>query len=285
MQSPTDGDQAKPRNELITMQESMNRMYQYRLPFLRGELAHLPERLTIDDLMPFDHYHYCGTTAIDYAITRLGITATSQVLDIGAGVGGTARYLAWKLGCQVTGLELQPHLCQMAVELTERTRLSQQVTFIQGDILQGLPQQFDAWLSLLVFLHIPDRQTLFSQCASVLKPGGCFYIEDYVQLQPLTPAEKTLLNDMVACPDVPTIRAYQEHLEQAGFAKITWENVTSLWRDWVQKRLINFQDKQDDYRQKYGNDLVQSYLNFYHAIVDLFTGGNLGGVRIWGQLR
>ncbi|APB33401.1 cyclopropane fatty acid synthase/methyltransferase [Gloeomargarita lithophora Alchichica-D10] len=262
----------------------MTRMYQYRLPFLRGELADLPERLTLKDLMPLDHYHYCGTAAIDLAIERLKVTPESQILDIGAGVGGTARYLAQRVGCPVTGLELQPQLCQMAGELTERTGLSERVKFIQGDILEGITGQFDAWLSLLVFLHIPERKTLFSQCAAVLKPGGRFYIEDYVQLQPLNPKEQGTLAQMVACPELPFIPAYQQHLEQAGFGHIAWENVTPLWQDWVQQRLMQFQHKQEHYRQKHGDDLVQSYLNFYQAVADLFSGGNLGGVRMWGQL-
>ncbi len=265
------------------MQESLTRMYQYRLPFLQRELADLPERLTIHDLISLDHYHYCGTAAIDCAIARLEVTAHAHVLDIGAGVGGTARYLAQQVGCQVTGLELQPQLCQMAQELTARTGLSERVTFIHGDILQGLAGQFDAWLSLLVFLHIPERNTLFSRCADVLKPGGHFYIEDYVQLQPLTTRERSTLADMVACPDLPTLGEYHQHLVQAGFGYIAWENVTPLWQDWVQQRCHQFEHKQADYRQKHGADLVQSYRDFYQAVAKLFAGGNLGGVRIWGQ--
>ncbi|MCS7030900.1 MAG: methyltransferase domain-containing protein [Gloeomargarita sp. SKYG116] len=265
------------------MDAALDRMYRYRLPFLQKELAHLPEHLTLGDLRGLDHYHYCGTTAIDQAIQRLDITAQSHVLDIGAGVGGTARYLAERVGCRVTGLELQPCLCQMAIELTERTGLSERVTFIQGDILQGLSGQYDAWLSLLVFLHIPDRETLFQQCAAVLKPGGRFYIEDYVQLQPLTTSERETLAHMVACPDLPTIEQYQAHLQQAGFGDIAWENVTPAWREWVQQRFLAFREKQDDYRQKHGDELVESYLSFYQAVAELFAGGNVGGVRIWGR--
>ncbi len=54
------------------MYESLTRMYEYRLPFLRRELAHLPERLTLTDLQSLDHYHYCGTAAIDVAIDDWG---------------------------------------------------------------------------------------------------------------------------------------------------------------------------------------------------------------------
>ena len=265
------------------MYESLTRMYEYRLPFLRRELAHLPERLTLTDLQSLDHYHYCGTAAIDVAIERLGITAASHVLDIGAGVGGTARYLAQQVGCRVTGLELQPQFQQMAVELTQRTGLSERVTFVQGDILAGIAGTFDAWLSLLVFLHIPDRKTLFAQCAAVLKPGGRFYIEDYVQLHPLTPQEQKTLAERIACPYLPTLATYQRDLEQAGLGHLQWENVTPLWRDWVHKRWHQFHEKQAHYRQKHGDDLVTSYLCFYQAVANLFAGGNVGGVRIWGQ--
>jgi len=265
------------------MHESLARMYEYRLPFLRGELAHLPERLTLTDLRSLDHYHYCGTTAIDLAIERLGITAASHVLDIGAGVGGTARYLAQQVGCRVTGLELQPQLQQMAVELTERTGLSDRVTFIQGDILAGVAGVFDAWLSLLVFLHIPDRKTLFFQCAAVLKPGGRFYIEDYVQVQPLTPQEQRVLAEQIACPYLPTLEAYQRDLAGAGLQVLAYENVTPLWQNWVHQRWRQFAQHQTHYRQKHGDDLVASYLNFYQTVADLFARGNVGGVRIWGQ--
>ena len=59
-------------------------------------------------LFPRDQWHYHGTEAIAAAARALRLTARSRVLDIGAGVGGPARYLAHTVGCHVTALELQP---------------------------------------------------------------------------------------------------------------------------------------------------------------------------------
>src|SRR3954447_18852909 len=73
-----------------------------------------------EQLFPFDQWHYHGTDAIRTAAEQLGITSTSQVLDIGSGVGGPARFLAYTTGCHVTALELQPKLHAIAVDLTRR---------------------------------------------------------------------------------------------------------------------------------------------------------------------
>src|SRR6266850_384189 len=62
--------------------------------------------LTADDLFPFDQDHYGGLGAVDALARRAGITGTSRVLDICAGLGGPARFLASRRGCRVVGVEL-----------------------------------------------------------------------------------------------------------------------------------------------------------------------------------
>src|SRR5262249_25467143 len=63
--------------------------------------------LTVQDLAPYDHLHYCGTTAVDRAIRDCGIAAGDKVVEIGSGVGGPARWIAARTGAEVTALELQ----------------------------------------------------------------------------------------------------------------------------------------------------------------------------------
>jgi hypothetical protein len=47
-----------------------------------------------EQLFPLDQWHYHGTDAIRDAARFLGLGRQSHVLDIGAGVGGPARFLA-----------------------------------------------------------------------------------------------------------------------------------------------------------------------------------------------
>ncbi len=74
-------------------------------------------------LFDLDQWHYHGIDAIRAAADRLQLGPTSRVLDIGSGVGGPARYLAYTIGCRVTALELQPELNAIAADLTQRSGL------------------------------------------------------------------------------------------------------------------------------------------------------------------
>ena len=111
-----------------------------------------------EQLFPFDQWHYHGTDAIRTAAERLGIASASQVLDIGSGVDGPARFLAHTTGCDVTALELQPKLHAIGVDLTQRCGLDERVTHLCGDALNHpLPDgTFDAAVSWLAIHHIPN---------------------------------------------------------------------------------------------------------------------------------
>gem|GEM_PF-4336209 len=100
--------------------------------------------LTVDQLTPFDNYHYFGTEAVDEAIRTLGLKPGMRVLDIGSGIGGPARYIAERSGAHVTALELQPDLDNLAADFTRRCGLADLVEHRCGDILDGLDETYDA---------------------------------------------------------------------------------------------------------------------------------------------
>ena len=178
--------------------------------------------LTSRQLVQFDQYHYHGTDAVDEAAARLGIDASSRVLDVGAGIGGPARWLAATTGCHVTALELQPDLNATAADLTRRSGLADRVTHVAGDILDGAPVDggYDALISYLAVLHIPDRARLFAACHRALVPGGGMYIEDFTLRSEPTPAQREALRVKVQCPYVPPPDVYRQDILDAGFERV-----------------------------------------------------------------
>ena len=67
-----------------------------------------------EQLFPLDQWHYGGTDAVRSAVEHLGLRSSNSVLDVGSGLGGPARFLAYTAGCHVTALELQPELPRSA---------------------------------------------------------------------------------------------------------------------------------------------------------------------------
>jgi len=242
--------------------------------------------LTVDDLTPYDQYHYEGTDAVDDAITLLEAGPSANILDVGSGLGGPARYIADRSGAAVTALELQPDLHATAAALTARAGLSSAVTHVNGDVLAGDAgvEQFTGLVSMLCFLHIPDRGRLFTSCAAALQPGGRMFIDDYYERGRLTDEEKAQLADTVYCTYLPDQDTYVADVEAAGFTDVRVTDKTSDWSAFVLDRLARFRAARGDLVARYDEATVDSLDHFYSTVVDLFVGRNLGGLRLTARL-
>ena len=240
------------------------------------------DRVDIDKLTAFDQYHYLGTEAVDEAIERLQLNAGMRVLEVGGGIGGPSRHIAHSTGCHMTALELQSDLNDTARVLTERCGLSDRISHVCGDILNGIsePSGFDALVSWLTFLHIPQRSELYLRCYEAMNPGAGMYVEDYFARAPLNETEQKLLSEHVYCDHVPSMDQYWEELAQAGFEDVELIDMTEPWTDFVIDRHLVFGANRERNLALHGNEIIDGLDHFYTTIVNLFGGGNLGGLRL-----
>ncbi len=236
--------------------------------------------LRVSDLTPFDQYHYHGTAAVDEAIGALGLKPGMRVLDVGAGLGGPARYMAERAGVHVTALELQEDLSDIAEGLTRRCGLSAQVSHACGNVLDGIDGSYDAIISMLCFLHIPDRTRLFQVCRAALRPGGRMYVEDYGQARSPSPSEAAALAHKVQCPYLPPTEQYRADLFAAGFSDVAMEDVTADWTAFTQSRARAYTAARDRHVSLHGEALVDGLADFYDTVAGLFAGGVISGLKI-----
>jgi SAM-dependent methyltransferase len=130
--------------------------------------------VTPDSLAPFDHFHGRGLAGTQEIAARLALKPGEQLVDIGSGIGGPARWLAATFGVQVTGVDLTPEFCAAAEALNAVTGLAGRVRIIQGSALAlPLPDAaFDAGYSQNVIMNIADKLLFYREAFRVLRPGG-----------------------------------------------------------------------------------------------------------------
>lgn len=137
-------------------------------------------RLTPEELGALDHFHTGGLSASLELLELSKIRADDRVLDVGAGLGGSARLLASMSGCQVDCIELSPDYCVGAVLLNRLTGLGDRIEVHEGSALD-LPfpdASFDLVWMQNVGMNVADKPKLYAEVCRVLKPGGRFAFQE-----------------------------------------------------------------------------------------------------------
>ena len=106
-----------------------------------------------------------------------------SVLDIGCGIGGAARQIAFKYKANVTGIDLTENFIETAKKLTDLIGLH--IKFKQGDAL-NIPYDdnvFDVVTLSHVGMNIKNKEKLFMEVSRVLAKKGKFAIYDIMRLK------------------------------------------------------------------------------------------------------
>ena len=138
------------------------------------------QRLSPEALGALDHFHTGGLRASLELLEVARIRAEDRVLDIGAGLAGSARLLVAERDCRVDCVELSPDYCAGAVLLNRLTGLDDRIDVHEGSALD-LPfpdDSFDAAWMQNVGMNIADKRKLYAEVCRVLKPGGRFAFQE-----------------------------------------------------------------------------------------------------------
>ena len=138
------------------------------------------QRLSPEELGALDHFHTGGFRASLELLELAQIRAEDRVLDVGAGLAGSARLLASTSGCRVDCIELSSDYCTGAVLLNRLTGLDDRIGVHEGSALD-LPfpdGSFDAVWMQNVGMNIADKPKLYAEIYRVLKPDGRFAFQE-----------------------------------------------------------------------------------------------------------
>lgn len=197
-----------------------------------------PEELTLEDLAPLDAFHIRGAQATEALLQQVPENQSGTILDVGCGVGGSARLLASRRDVHVTGVDLIPEYVVAARQLSHWLGLNKKTDFKAASAL-ALPfiaAQFAGVWTEHVQMNIEDKLGFYTEIHRVLKSSGCLYCNDvFLGTEPglhlpLPWAEQESINHLMTFSDC------RDLLERLGFEIIQAENTTSQALAWFDQQ-------------------------------------------------
>ena len=178
----------------------------------------------------FVHYHLGFTYATEQLADKLeglGVDSSWHVLDLCCGWGVPTRYVAGRLGCRMTGVDITQRSVDFAKKVTEGTDVEPLIAYKQGSALD-IPIEngaVDLVWSQDGFCHVPNRPRVLAECSRVLRPGGYLVFTDWMRGEFITPEEFSAFCKAWSFPGVETSDSYPNLLKDAGFEILSEEKV------------------------------------------------------------
>lgn len=167
-------------------------------------------------LKAVDEFHVGGAPATRRLLDPLGLSAGHRVLDIGCGIGGSARLMTEAYGVSVTGVDLTPEFIETARRLDADLGFRTSYEVASAQELPFGDGAFDTATMIHVGMNLPDKAALFAEVARVLRPGGVFAVYDVMLFgaHPALPLPwaSAMETSHIAAPEV-----YRAAGEAAGF--------------------------------------------------------------------
>ncbi len=210
-----------------------------------------------------------------------GITKDSKVLDVGAGYGGSMRYLAKRFGCHCVALNLSEVENDRDREMNKEQGLADLIDVVDASFekVDYPDNSFDFAWSQDAILHSDHREKVLEEVVRVLKPGGEFVMTDPMQADDcpegvLDPILNRIHLNSLGSPGFYIETAKKLGMEDLGFEDHTHQLTRHYSR--VRQTLIELEDELAD--KVVSRDYIE---RMKEGLQHWINGGN-SGYLAWG---
>jgi sarcosine/dimethylglycine N-methyltransferase len=211
------------------------------------------------------------------------IGADTRVIDIGAGYGGAARWLAQTHLCHVSCLNLSEAQNVRNRTLTDAAGLTKLIEVTDGSF-EDIPYpgaQFDVAWSQDAMLHSGRRPRALEEIDRVLKPGGEFIFTDPMQSDDCPPGVLQPVLDRIHLETLGSPGFYRRQATRLGWQEVGFTDLTPQLLTHYSRVREELQARRGELRGKVSDAYIERMLQGLGYWVDAAHNGYLS----WGILH
>lgn len=148
------------------------------------------------------------------------ITPGTEIIDIGAGYGGAARYLAQNYDCQISCLNLSKVENKRNQEKNKVQGLDHLIEVVTGNF-EEMPfkeEKFDVLWSEDAILHSDNKKKVFEEAYRIAKKGATFIFTDPMQSDDCPEGVLQPVLDRIHLKQLGSVKMYRELADTVGFS-------------------------------------------------------------------
>jgi len=212
------------------------------------------------EMLMGEEIHVGGPKETDVLAQKAGVTGNTRILDVCSALGGPARHLAKRFGCQVTGLDATQTMHEEAILRTKKSNLDNLVDFRLGDALEVpfAEETFDVVWGQDAWCYLTDKKRLIKECHRVLKPGGIIAFTDWLNKKAASVQEQRELLTFMVFPYLETLSGYENLLKDSGFEILEKEDLSDDFTNHILFYQSMLQDLKDTISQNYGTEMFEA---------------------------
>ena len=199
----------------------------------------------------------------------------TKVLDIGAGYGGAARYLAKTHGCKVWCLNLSEKENERNRQKNKEANLEHLIQVFEG-CFEDLPFEdgfFDVIWSEDAILHSGEKPTVIKEVSRVLRQGGEFVFNDPMQADDCPEGVLQPVLDRINLDSMGSMKLYRELAKQNRLEEILWVDLAKhLPRHYARVR-TEVETRYDEITNTISKEYVDNMLT---GLTNWINAGNKG---------
>lgn len=211
-----------------------------------------------------------------------GLNENTRILDLGAGYGGSMRYLAGKYGCRCAALNLSEVENERNREKNREAGLEHLIEVVDGDFSQVpfADGEFDLVWSQDAILHSGERARVCGEVARLLKPGGRFVFTDPMQADDAPEDQLQPVYDRIHLDSLGSPGFYRHTLKELGLREQAFEDHSEqLPRHYA--RVLRELEERGETLQQQGH-VSAEYIDRMKKGLRHWVDGGEKGYLVWG---